>query len=342
MLSPSYYLRVLSGMSLKKYNEVLDRAVKASGKSKAWLTKDILHCARKHGAGYYDYMTFGFWDLTDEQRSTYITRIRSKKLITFLNDQRYNKFFEDKELFNEVFKDFIKRDYINYQSVDKEKVQEFVAKHPTVFCKPVEGSCGKGCQRINSEDYGSFDEFYNDLGKEDAWLIEEVLKQHPDNAKIYPNAMNCLRLITVLDSKGEPHVIFATQKYGLNGRVVDNYGFGCRVDLETGKIMSPGVSGDGSLAIIYDEHPLTHEKLVGHQVPMFFEACELAKKAALVIPQVRYVGWDIGITTDGPAIVEGNDYCAHDFWQLPAQTPEKTGMLPVFLELVPELKDMNI
>jgi DegV family protein with EDD domain len=31
------------------------------------------------------------------------------------------------------------------------------------------------------------------------------------------------------------------------------------------------------MAIIYDEHPMTHYKLMGHQVPMFKEACELAK-----------------------------------------------------------------
>jgi hypothetical protein len=189
----------------------------------------------------------------------------------------------------------------------------------------------------NIDDYKDFDEMYRELLQEDSWLLEEVLKQHPDNEKVYPYAMNCLRIITVVDKQRVPHVIFATQKFGLNGRVVDNYGFGTRVDLETGKICSPGVSGDGSMAIIYDEHPMTHYKLMGHQVPMFKEACELAKSAALVVPQVRYVGWDIGITPDGPAIVEGNNYCAHDFWQLPAQTPEKTGILPVFEAIEPDL-----
>ena len=169
-------------------------------------------------------------------------------------------------------------------------------------------------------------------------FFKQAQKQHPQNAAVYPNALNCMRMITLIDSQGEPHVIFATQKFGLNGRVVDNYGFGCRVDLETGKICSPGVSGDGSLAIVYDEHPLTHVKLVGRDIPMFFDACEMVKKAAMKIPQMRYIGWDVGITPDGPAIVEGNNYCAHDFWQLPAQTPEKTGMLPVFQKYVPEFK----
>jgi len=53
---------------------------------------------------------------------------------------------------------------------------------------------------------------------------------------------------------------------------------------------------------------------------------------------MRYVGWDVGIAPDGPVIIEGNNYTAHDFWQLPAQTPEKRGMLPRIMELVPEFK----
>ena len=336
MPSIKYYLRVLSGMSLKKFTEVLDRTHRFSGKNKLSLTLDMIHCARKFGAGYYDYLTFGFWDLTEEQRATYITRVVSKKLVTFLNDPAYEHTFNDKEEFNHVFHDFVGRDCINFRTASKEEVQQFVEKHVTVFAKPAHGSCGHDCKRFDSRDYPDFDSFYEALKENDAWLLEKVLEQHPDNAAVYPNALNCMRLITLIDSQGEPHVIFATQKFGLNGRVVDNYGFGCRVDLETGKICSPGVSGDGSLGIIYETHPQTGVKIEGRQIPMFFEACEMVKKAAMVIPQMRYIGWDVGITTDGPAIVEGNNYCAHDFWQLPAQTPEKTGMLPVFQKYVPE------
>ena len=61
-----YYLRVLSGMSFEKFSEVLERTHKFSGKNKLWLTLDMIHCARKFGAGYYDYLTFGFWDLSSK------------------------------------------------------------------------------------------------------------------------------------------------------------------------------------------------------------------------------------------------------------------------------------
>ncbi len=338
MASVKYYLRVLSGMRYKKFAEVLQRAHDKSGRSKLWLTADMIHCARKFGAGYFDYVTFGFWDLNDAQRSTYVTRMISKDLVTFLNDMSYEHYFNDKEEFNTVFSDFIRREWINFRKASKEEVRAFAEKHQVLFSKPAHGSCGKGCSKVSLSDYPDFDSFYEALQKDDAWLLEQVLPQHPQNAEVYPNAMNCMRMITLIDNEGTPHVIFATQKYGLNGRVVDNYGFGCRVDLQTGCIRSPGVSGDGSLGIVYDEHPLTHVKLMGRPIPCFNEACELVKKAAMVFPGMRYIGWDVGITPDGPAIIEGNNYCAHDFWQLPAQTPEKTGMLPVFMQYVPDFK----
>ena len=88
MLSPGYMLRVLKGMSLEKYKDVLDRTAKFSGMSKAAITADMAKCAVKFGAGYFDYVTFGFWDLTDEQRDTFLTRLRNKKLISHFNDDR--------------------------------------------------------------------------------------------------------------------------------------------------------------------------------------------------------------------------------------------------------------
>ena len=338
MASIGYYLRVLSGMRFKKFKEVLDRAHEKSGKNRLVLTADMIHCARKFGAGYFDYVTFGFWDLTDEQRATYVTRIVSKKLVEHLNNMEYEHYFNDKEEFDTVFGEFARRDFLNFRTASKEEVKAFADKHERIFSKPAHGSCGNGCRIVDPAQYADFDAFYESLQQDDAWLLEEVLQQHPQNAEVYPNAMNCLRLITLIDSQGEPHVIFATQKYGLNGRVVDNYGFGCRVDLETGKICSPGVSGDGSLGIVYHEHPMTHVKLMGREIPCFFEACETVKKAAMKFPKMRYIGWDVGITPEGPAIIEGNNYCAHDFWQLPAQTPEKTGMLPVFMKYAPGFK----
>ena len=43
------------------------------------------------------------------------------------------------------------------------------------------------------------------------------------------------------------------------------------------------------------------------KVPYVKEAFDMALEAALVVPELRYVGWDIAITEDGPVFIEGND-----------------------------------
>ena len=38
------------------------------------------------------------------------------------------------------------------------------------------------------------------------------------------------------------------------------------------------------------------------------EAFDMCKKASLKVPKLRYIGWDVAITENGPAIIEGNEY----------------------------------
>ena len=47
----------------------------------------------------------------------------------------------------------------------------------------------------------------------------------------------------------------------------------------------------------------------------FHEAVELCLKAAQVEKRMRYVGWDVAITPDGPVFVEGNNLPGYDMPQ---------------------------
>ena len=172
----------------------------------------------------------------------------------------------------------------------------------------------------------------------DSYTIEDVIKCHPDIVKLYDNAVNSMRIITMLDKDQKPHCMYIVQKIGLNGSIIDNNCMFSPVDIETGCIKYPAHSGDTTLAIIYEEHPNTHVKIQGYKIPFVKEAVAMCFEAALKVPQVRYVGWDVAVTEKGPIIIEGNTYCAHDFWQLPPHTPDKVGMLPAIKKVVPEFK----
>ncbi len=73
---------------------------------------------------------------------------------------------------------------------------------------------------------------------------------------------------------------------------------------------------------------MTGIKFEGFKLPYTEEIKALVKKAALVLPDFRYVGWDVCITPDGPLIVEGNDYPGYDFPQLPDPDKPRIGLIP--------------
>ncbi len=338
MAEKGYIFKVLAHASFGKMKTAIKAVHEKSGKNSVKIFFDMLWCAKRYGAGYYDYQIFAFYNLNKEQRKTFVTRLISKKFNTFMNNYDYAHFLENKDEFNELYKDYIGREFVRMESATKDEVKKFLSTKEYVFCKLQDKECGIGCERIKVSDYENLDDLYDYLTEKGFCTIEENIVQHPAMSKLYSNAVNSMRIITVLDAQKVPHCVYIVQKMGLGGSVIDNNCLFTPVDIETGKIKFPAHSGDTTKGIIYEEHPDTHVKLQGYQLPFVKEAVEMCLKAATVVPEIRYVGWDVAITPNGPAIIEGNTYCAHDFWQLPPHTPDKIGMLPTLKKYIPEFE----
>ena len=338
MAEKGYIFKVLAHASFGKMKTAIKAVHEKSGKNSVKIFFDMLWCAKRYGAGYYDYQIFAFYNLNKEQRKTFVTRLISKKFNTFMNNYDYAHFLENKDEFNELYKDYIGREFVRMESATKDEVKKFLSTKEYVFCKLQDKECGIGCERIKVSDYENLDDLYDYLTEKGFCTIEENIVQHPAMSKLYSNAVNSMRIITVLDAQKVAHCVYIVQKMGLGGSVIDNNCLFTPVDIETGKIKFPAHSGDTTKGIIYEEHPDTHVKLQGYQLPFVKEAVEMCLKAATVVPEIRYVGWDVAITPNGPAIIEGNTYCAHDFWQLPPHTPDKIGMLPTLKKYIPEFE----
>lgn len=338
----NYIFKIIKNASFGKMKQAVNTCHERSGLSKRKIFFDMIRCTRKYGAGYYDYQIFAFYNLTKEQRATYVTRLISKKFNTFMNDYEYAHFLENKDEFNKLYKKYIGRGFIQFQEATKEEVEEFCSTREYLFCKMQDLECGHGCERIKVSDYENFDKLYEYLKEKNFCILEDNIEQHPALKKLYPNAVNSMRFITVLDKDGEPHLLYIVQKMGLGGSIIDNNCLFTPVDPETGIMKYPAHSGDTLKGIIYEEHPDTHIKIQGYQIPFVKEAVHMVLEAAKVTPQIRYVGWDVATTPNGPAIIEGNTYCAHDFWQLPPHTPDGIGMLPTIKKYIPEFFEGKI
>lgn len=334
-----YKLRVLSGARFSKLNEVVTEINRRCGKSKANIIKDIYHCYRRFGSGYYDYITYHFYELDDKTRDTYITRMRSKKLVTFLNDSEKAKIFDNKNKFDEVFSEFIARDFLDALNCSLEEATRFYNDNEVGFAKMLDLACGKGAEVINMSDFADAKAFYDYIKEKGFGVVEEYLINHDAIREVYKPALNTMRMFTIIGDDNKPHLFFAAQKFGVNGRFIDVHGIHAPIDLETGIIHFPFHSGNTDTDLIYTKHPDTGYDLTEYKVPMFKEAAEMILKAAMVVPEMRYVGWDVAITNKGPKIVEGNNYTAYDYMQLPDQNPSRIGVIPDLLKIVPSFKD---
>ena len=60
------------------------------------------------------------------------------------------------------------------------------------------------------------------------------------------------------------------------------------------------------------------------------EVKAMAIEAAHIVPQVRYVGWDIAISEKGPCLIEGNEYPGHVFYVFAEHHPDGKGCRHIF------------
>jgi Sugar-transfer associated ATP-grasp len=180
----------------------------------------------------------------------------------------------------------------------------------SIFVKPVDGTGGRRCERIDSTDAdcGRLGAIYETI-RSGNFVFQETIVQHPLVSAIYPHSVNTLRFTMCIGRGGEIRFVFPTMRFGTNGSTVDNVGsggVGIEVDAETGTLGPYARQffpyGDAS----YVSHPDTGFTFAGTVIPHFQAALETAKAAAAVLPY-RLIGWDIAITAEGPVLVEGNN-----------------------------------
>lgn len=323
-----YILKRITKMDYKAMFKKINVVHKKTKKNRLSIFIDMQRCAVKYGAGYMDYDLFEMYNLTPEQRDTYITRGRNNALIAKYNNKEYFHIFENKNEFNTKFNKYLKRDWIDLTSCKKEEAIEFLKKHETFMAKPIDGGCGKGIEKINTKNYKSLESLYDYLNKEHNFELEEVIVQHDELNKIYPDAINTVRLVTILKNN-KPNVICAYFRIG-NGSFVDNFNSGgmvAPIDVETGIVKDRAIDKN---KVLYDKHPKTESIIKGFKFPYWNEAVEMCKEASKIVPEMAYIGWDIGFTPNGPVFVEANEFPGHDIYQLPEHTPDKIGMMPIF------------
>lgn len=322
-----YYVYRLTSLDYSELFNSINEVSKRSKKGKLAIFNDMFSCLKKYKAGYVDYDVFYFDEKTEDQRSTFITRGVNEDYSRAVNDRNYYKYLDDKILFLELFKDYIARDYLRLDN-NINNFKEFVKKHPVFFVKTIDGIGGIGVNKINSAGK-DLELLHQELLNKKQILLEEPIIQHSELSKLFPHSVNTVRLVTVL--KGDKVVIvMRVLRIGNGNNAVDNFhsnGMFSFIDSD-GTVTKPAIDVKKN---IYETHPVTNTPIVGFKVPHFQMACDLVRTAALKIPQIGYIGWDIAIKENSIDLVEGNTLPCYTLFQSKIHiNADNTGFKPYF------------
>ncbi|UKI58318.1 MAG: hypothetical protein L6V81_02530 [Clostridium sp.] len=73
-------------------------------------------------------------------------------MLKYLNDEDYIAVMRDKILFNKVFREYIKRDFLDLRVATPDDLKKFIKGKKHVFAKPPKDFGGHGIEKIDVSD----------------------------------------------------------------------------------------------------------------------------------------------------------------------------------------------
>ncbi len=185
----------------------------------------------------------------------------------------------------------------------------------SLFMKEKSGMKGSGAYSLDkkadkyylNEKKMSIERISEAFPSETEYIIQKRLLQHPDMSRLYPQALNTLRVVSVI-FKDDVVILGSLLRLGANGSVVDNWAHGgVAVGVnENGTLMKWALFKPG-FGTKTDHHPNTGVLFEGYQLPYWNEVVKLVKETHKKLACIPTIGWDIAITEEGPLVIEGND-----------------------------------
>lgn len=314
----------------KKLNNVISYINNKYYIGKLYLLIDILFCKIKYKANLNDYKMFSMYLLNNKERKTILTSGKNLILTNKLNDYSKLHIFENKNEFNEVFDDYLKRKWMFINRKNYNEFEYFIKNMDYIIAKPNDNTEGKRIEKIKVGDY-SIKELYNYLKDKDLLLVEEVIKQHNYLNKLYSKSINRVTVVTILYND-ITYIISINLNLG-NNSIVDSLkrgGMTNKIDIETGTSLHPFC--DRGLNNYYF-HPVTKEKINNIKLPYINEIKSLVKDLSKIIKTVRYVSWDIAITNDGPILI-GASPLPNIYYQFYVHNEDNKGIMPLIDEIL--------
>lgn len=291
---------------------------------------DMLWSAAFRDTAFQDFVDWDYAILSRSERATFMTHSISNHISMEYNDRAHRGVFQDKIEFNKVFDRFLKRRWLDVRDASVAEVKDFVTAAGAVIAKVPFSNSGHGVHRHQASEVDDWEGFRAFLIEEGQLLLEEVIEQHPDLAAVCAGTANTTRVTTFFDGE-EVHVLSMAQKFG-RGQASDQQTFGgfyTMLDRE-GRSMGRGYDSHDN---VYSHHPDSGVSIPGFRLPLAETVAPFIDEVARTVPTMRYIGWDIVMSADGPVLVEGN-WAVGVYENKPSVTGIRTGNRPRYQEII--------
>lgn len=239
------------------------------------------------------------------------------KIDQYFNNRRLGYGFNDKNYYSKIFAGIPQPKCVirkinglifdeHYHQLTIEDAAKRIFAEQEVICKPsLETGSGRGILFLKTDRDQQFIKDFLRNKKYDDYIIQKIIQQHNDLAKIHPTSINTIRIASILLDDGV-HILSSCLRMGTGNSRIDNV---------TSGGISCGIKEDGCIdkfAYTYysgeksDRHP---QGMIfdGFKIPSFDKACDLVRKAHPIIAHFRLVSWDIAIDQNGEALlIEAN------------------------------------
>lgn len=256
-----------------------------------------------------EYFLMGLSDFNDKGKCTFVTdKFLFMTMAKIASRKKHDEEIEDKYGFYNLAKPYFKRQVVMVNSPnDYESFQSMALEVRDLILKPLDACMGKGIEAVTITDEVHAKEIFERIVNNGKWVVEERIKQVKQMADWNESCVNTVRFLSFLNPKTGFNAITPFFRTGRRGAIVDNAGSGgifANVDVKTGTLCTDGIDEMGKR---YEEHPDSHLKFRGWQIPQYDDLVGMVKEMhQTIMPSHPYIGWDLALTDKGWVVIEAN------------------------------------
>ena len=297
----------------------------ATEEQKAGLRNELRRAMKRYGCAYDEFFLYGFENRSDAEQAAFLSDVDRLKYASILNNREKSRIFKHKWKAYQTFERFFGRKVILAKDID----EEFIARFPQFVHKQEDGSRGRGVCKIDSSRFDSVEAIKATIPNWDQGICEEIIDQDDRVKVLHPESINTVRIFTLRKRDGSIVHWRGSLRMGRGASFVDNAWSGgvfADIDCKTGVLTTVGFTERDER---FTHHPDSGIEIKGFQIPDWEELLKTSTAMAQVLPDVRYVGWDMALSKSGWVMVEGNSFAQVIMTQTACKEPLKDELLEI-------------